>query len=243
MSLFNKKKKTHSIGKIIVSEKSTDSKCEGYNKLRDNIMFINSASGAKVIQIESSVAHEAKTTVCCNLAVSLGYSGKKVAVVEVDFRRPVAHRLFNADAENGISEYILGKSSVDDIIKKTEYENVNIVTRGGKIDNPALVFTSDKFKALIEDLRQRFDYVLFDCAPILQISDYIHLSKVSDGVILLVAYATTSKYAVADAVNELKKNNVKLLGTVFTMYDGKKGDDNYKYYGKYYKKYDKGEAD
>ena len=89
-------------------------------------------------------------------------------------------------------------------------------------------------KELIAELREKYDYVLLDCAPVLQVSDYIHIAKVSDGVILLVAYATTSKFAVADAVAELKKNDVKLLGTVFTMYDRKKDYGHafgYKYYG------------
>lgn len=238
MSLFKKKKPRAGLSKIIVTEKSIEKFAEGYNRLRDNVMFLNSACGAKVIQIESSVANECKTTVSCNLAVSLGYAGKKVVVVEADFRRPNAHRLFGADGDNGVAEYVLGNVSKENAVKKTGYANVDVLPRGGEISNPSLVFISEKFKDLIAYLRDNYDYVILDCAPVLQVSDYIHISKVSDGAILLVAYGVTSKYAVADAVSELKKNDVKLLGTVFTMYDRKK---DYGYVADPYDSYDYGD--
>lgn len=233
-SLFKRKKQKKGLSKIIVTENSTSTRLEGYNRLRDNVLFLNAAGNAKVLQIESSVANECKTTVACNLAVSLGYAEKKVVIVEMDFRRPTAHRLFGVDGDNGIAEYIMGKVRKEDVAKKTAYSNVDIVTRGAEIGNPSLVFISDKFKDLIEYLREKYDYVILDCAPVLQVSDYIHISKVSDGVILLVAYASTSRYAVADTVAELKKNDIKLLGTVFTMYDRKKDYGNLAYNYKYY---------
>lgn len=222
-SFFKGKSSKKRISKIIVTENTTDYRSEGYNRLRDNILFLNEANNAKVLQIESSVANECKTTVACNLAVSLGYAGKKVAVVETDFRRPNAHRLLGVDGDNGIAEYIMGKISKEETIRRTEYPNVDAVPRGAEISNPSLVLISEKFKDLIGYLRDSYDYVILDCAPVLQVSDYIHMGKVTDGALLLVAYAATSRNAVADAVEELRKNEIKLLGTVFTMYDRKKG--------------------
>ena len=92
------------------------------------------------------------------------------------------------------------------------------MTRGSDIHNPSLVLVSDKFKALIAELRTKFDYIILDCPPVLQTSDYIHISKVSDGVLFMVAYASTTKAQVAEAIKELKKNNTEILGTVFTYY-------------------------
>ncbi len=233
-SFFKGKSNKKRISKIIVTENATDYRLEGYNRLRDNILFINAANNAKVLQIESSVANECKTTVSCNLAVSLGYAGKKVVLVETDFRRPNAHRLFGVDGDNGIAEYIMGKTSKEEIIRHTAYPNVDVVVRGSEISNPSMVFISEKFKEFIKELRDNYDFVILDCAPVLQVSDYIHLGKVSDGALLLVAYAATSRKTVADAVEELKKNDIKLLGTVFTMYDRRKDYSNpmanYKYY-------------
>lgn len=222
--LFCKKKNKHvGNGKILVGE--SGGHVEGYNRLKDNILYLNADGKNKVIQIESAVSGEGKTTVICNLAVSLGQTDKKVIVVDLDFRRPRTHRLFGVTKDVGVAEFMLGESGKEEIVKHTEYKNVDVITRGAEIYNSALVLVSDKFKELIADLREEYDYVLLDCAPVLQVSDFIHIAKISDGVLFLVAYASTTKAQVAEAVKELRKNGANILGTVFTMYDRKKDKD------------------
>ena len=237
MALFGKKH-DHGLRKerIIVSEGSAGFGSHGYTRLRDNIIYINSDGNHKVIQIESAMAKEGKTSVTANLAVSLGLTDKKVVVVDLDFRRPRLHRVFKLTKEQGIAEYMMGSIGFEQVIKPTQYKNVDLVTRGTEVYNPALILVSDKFKELIAKLREKYDFVLLDCAPVLQVSDYIHISKVSDGALLLVAYGRTTKAQVSEAVKELRKNEITILGTMFTMYDRKK-DSRYGYggyYGKYY---------
>lgn len=238
--MFFKKKKVENADVIVVKENSLSSKAEGYNRLKDNILYLNADGNTKVIQLESAVAHEGKTTVACNLAVSLGLTDQKVVIVDLDFRKPKIHQKFGLANENGLAEYMLGTVEKEALIKETEYKNVDIVSRGTKIYNSSLVLVSDKFKKLIAELRDEYDYVILDCAPVLQVSDYIHIGRVSDGVIFLVAYGMTTRKQVADAVKELKKNGTNILGTVFSMYDRKK-DKGYGDYGKgyytYYKSY------
>ncbi|MBE7089333.1 MAG: CpsD/CapB family tyrosine-protein kinase [Clostridiales bacterium] len=235
MLFFKKRKKRLNEGedRIVVKENSMSSKADGYNRLKDNILYINADGKNKVIQIESSVSHEGKTTVACNLAVSLGLTDKKVVVVDLDFRKPRVQQRLGLTIDNGISEYMLGEQTLEQIIKTSKYKNVDVVTRGAKIYNSSLVLVSEKFKKFIGELRDRYDYVILDCAPVLQVSDYIHISQVSDGVLFLVAYGSTTRNQVSDAVKELKKNGANLLGTVFSMYDRKK-DRGYDYYGKGY---------
>ncbi len=223
MFLFNKHKKdSDHTDYIVVKDNSYSSVTEGYNRLKDNILYLNADGQNKVLQIESSWAGEGKTTIVCNLAVSLGLTDKKVVVVDLDFRKPRVQQRLNISIEKGISEYMLGSLSKQEIIKKTEYKNVDAVTRGGEIHNASLVLVSEKFKKLINELKEEYDYVLLDCAPVLQVSDYIHISQISDGVIFVVAYASTTRNQVYEAVKELKKNGAKLLGTVLSMYDAKK---------------------
>ena len=233
--MFFKKKKKRIVGEegIIVKENSLSSKIEGYNRLKDNILYLNADGTNKVIQIESSVSHEGKTTIACNLAVSLGLTDKKVVVVDLDFRRPRVQQRFGISIDTGISEYMLGSATKEDVVKQTKYKNVYAVTRGAKIYNSSLVLVSDKFRKLIEELRAEYDFVLLDCAPVLQVSDYINILRVSDGVLFLVAYGITTRNQVTDAIKELRKNGANVLGTVFSMYDRKK-DKGYSYYGKGY---------
>lgn len=227
------KDKKEQIGSVVVLENDSI-RDDGYERLRDNILYLNADGNNKVIQIESAVSHEGKTTVLCNLAVSLGFTNKKVVVIDLDFRRPKTHRVFNVSKEIGVAEYILEDLPKEKIIKHTEYKNVDIVTRGAEVYNSSLVFISNKFKSLIEELRAEYDYVLLDCAPVLMVSDYIHISKISDGVLFVVAHAQTSKSQVADAIKELKKNDAKILGAVFSMYDKKKDRKYYRIGGGYY---------
>ncbi len=234
MMLFFKKKKSHGIDtrKIVVGEGASRRIIESYNRLKDNILYMGADGKNRVIQIESATSSEGKTSIICNLAVSLGQTNKKVVIVDLDFRRPKTHIVFGQTKENGISEYLLGAITREQLIKHTEYQNVDLITGGENVHNPSLILVSDVFKELINSLREEYDYVLIDCAPVLNISDYIHISKVSDGVLFVVAYAKTTKNQVAEAVKELKRNNINILGSVFSMYDKKKGGENY--YSYYY---------
>ena len=230
----HKKKNNTKSSRIIVGETIYSADAEGYNRLKDNVLYLNPNDEAMVIQIESSLSHEGKTTVACNLAVSLGCVDKKVILVDLDFRRPRAHRLFELSKEKGIAEYLTGELTLKEIIKPTNYKNVEVMTRGVEIHNPSLVLVSEKFKAMINELRKTYDYIILDCPPVLQASDYIHISKVADGTLFLVAYATTTRTQVREAISELRKNGVKLLGSVITMYDKKKDKGSGYYLGKYY---------
>ena len=101
-----------------------------------------------------------------------------------------------------------------------------------KVYNPSVILVSERFKNFIKELREEYDYVLLDCAPVLQISEYIHILQVSDGVIFVAAYGSTTKGQITDAVKELRKNGANILGSIMSMYDSK-ADKRYGYYQNY----------
>jgi len=218
--------------KIVIKENSISNKSESYNRLRDNILYLNADGNNKVLQIESSISHEGKTTIACNLAVSLGLTDKKVIVVDLDFRRPRVQHRFDLSIDNGIAEYMLGNLEKSQIIKHTKYKNVDVITRGEKVYNPSVILVSEKFRNFIKELRDEYDYVILDCAPVLQISEYIHILRVSDGVLFVAAYGSTTKGQISEAVKELRKNGANILGSIMSMYDSK-ADKRYGYYQNY----------
>ncbi len=220
------------VPKIVVGKKAGLS--ESYYRLKDNIIYSSDNGKNKVFQIESAVSGEGKSTVISNTAVALAKSGKKVVVVDLDFRRPKVHRIFEVPNLAGITEYMLGECNQNELIKKTQY-GVDVVNRGKAAHNASIIFTSDKFKALIEDLKKEYDLVLFDCPPVLLVSDYIHFSKLSDMVIFVACAGTTHRTQLKEAYDLLRRCNPNILGTVMTY--GNQGKFSLRYGGYYHTNY------
>ena len=220
------------VPKIVIGKKAGLS--ESYYRLKDNIIYSSDNGKNKVFQIESAVSGEGKSTVISNTAVALAKSGKKVVVVDLDFRRPKIHRIFEVANFSGITEYMLGECDKSDLVKKTKY-GVDVVNRGKAAHNASIIFTSDKFKDMIESLKEEYDLVLFDCPPVLLVSDYIHFSKLSDMVIFVACAGTTSRTQLKEAYELLKKCNPNILGTVMTYRN--QGKLSLRYGGYYHTNY------
>lgn len=218
---------------IVVDKYENGSIVEAYNRLRDNILYFSLDGNNRVIQIESSLASEGKTTLATNLSVSLAQANKKVVIVDLDFRKARTHRPFRVENVDGLTDYLIDKVSYEKMVKKTEY-GVDLINRGSSIQNTISVLTSDKFKNLIKELKEKYDYVILDCPPVLVVSDYIHIGQVSDCCLFVVAHGITKKAQVKEAINELKKNNINIIGNVFTFYNATKDQKGYGYgYGYY----------
>ena len=230
----NRGKEIKRIDTISVTKDGSSDINECYNTIKDNILFMSGEDKPQVIQMESSIAGEGKTTMCCNLATSLSFNDKKVLIIDLDFRRPRVNKFFKVTNENGLVDYMSDKVSLDDAIKKTSYENLDILPRGSSIYNPSLLLTSEKFALLINELRETYDYIFLDSPPVLQVSEYIHVSKVADGILFIVAYGKVKKRELKDSSALLRKTGGKIIGTIMTFYDLKKGGyygNKYYYYG------------
>lgn len=239
-----KKKRISREEAIVVSVNGSSEFDESYNRLKDNVIYY-SGGEHKVIQIESSIAGEGKTTLTCNLGASLALNDKKVVVVDLDFRKARIHRAFKLSAECGLGDFMAGEAEKEQIIKHTQY-GVDVITRGKHIYNASLVLTSEKLIALIRQLKAEYDFVLLDCPPALIISDYINIASFSDGIIFVVAAGYTKRSAVKEAYGLLTRTGTKVIGSVMTFAEKvSHGYSYYKYhkygkYGKYGKYYNYG---
>lgn len=239
--VLGKKEKVKRSDSIFFNKKGNSLAKEAIDRINDNLLYWAIDGDKKIVQFESSISGEAKTTTVVNLAVALGEIGKKVVVLDLDFRRPRVHRAFEFDVIDGISDYMIEKISYDEMLKATEYKNVSVITRGSSVQNPTAIFTSEKFAMLIQRLREEFDFVLVDCPPVLLVSDYIHIARYADGVLFNVAFASTKKAEVKEAIGLLKKNNVPIIGAIFTFYNPKKANNYHEY--KYHNNYTYGDSD
>lgn len=231
--MFGRNKNHHNdaYSYIAVNKPGYEVTTEAYNRIKDNILYLNLDENVKVIQMSSSIAREGKTTTICNLAVSLAYNKKKVVVLDCDLRAPRIHHVFEVANDSGLEDYLMKDAELESIIKHTEY-GVDLITRGAHIANASAALTSIKFKNLVNSLRNLYDYVLIDCPPILEISDYLHVSTLCDGLIFVCAYGQTKRANVKEAIRMLKQEHVKILGSIYTQVDDK--THRGAYYGKHY---------
>lgn len=222
---------------------------ESIRGIRTNMNFILKGAKHKSICVTSSVSGEGKTFCTINLAASLTMLNHKVVIVGCDLRRPKIHLSFKgATNEKGLTTYLIGKSSIDDIIIKTEYENLYIIPAGPTPPNPAELIQTAEMEKLQAYLKEHFDYVFFDTAPVGLVSDSFPLMKYAD-LNLFIIRAQYSKREFARIPDQLiSENGINNLYTVLNSYDsssliystiyktdaaGYHGTGGY-YYGAYY---------
>lgn len=189
---------------IVVSETSTRPIAELFRLLRSNLHFVlpvNSLSEGQVAIVTSSCSGEGKTFVSMNVAESLALMDKKVVLVGLDIRLPMLAQNLDLPSTPGVTTYLSGAiSDVDKLIQ--HHRNCDIIVAGPVPPNPSELLLSGRIDQLINELIQRYDYVIIDSAPIGLVSDTFSLAKFSD----IVLYVTRANYT--------KKSFIKYLNTV-----------------------------
>lgn len=206
---------------------------EPYNKLLSNIRFSNPDKAMKVIQFTSSVMSEGKSTTVANLALAALRNNKKVCLVDLDLRRPTVHRTFNVLKEQGIVEYVFGEAKLEDIIKPTK-DNVDVITVGSKVKNPSVVLESKHLKELIDQLRDKYDYVFVDTPPILVATDSLFIPSICDGVVFTIKADSTRKQEVKSSLEQLEYVKANIIGCSITHLQMTRNDEYYYYYANDY---------
>ena len=204
------------------------------SKLSDTLIYMSDGESNKVFQVQSCISGEGKTTVSTNLAKALGDSQRKTLIIDCDFSKPSIHRIFKQHRHLGITDYFKGEKNFDEIVKPTGADNVDLITCGDRISNHTIFFASPKFKAIIDEAKTKYDFVILDCAPVKALSDYINISAVADATLLVVGSDKLSARDLDYTVRELEACNANLIGTVFN-FSAAENKRRYNYYY-YYKK-------
>ena len=199
----------------------TDSRspiAEAYRAFRTSLLLA-SASSPKVIVITSSFAREGKTTTSVNLATVLAQMGKPVLLVDADLRRPRVQKVFTGKMNHGLVNYLAASVPLDEIIQPTEVPNLSVVLSGPIPPNPSELLASDRMKSLIEEVRGKFAYVIFDSPPVLAVTDAIVLATNADGVVLCVHGGQTPRELVQRSAERLRQANIAVLGAILNNLD------------------------
>lgn len=203
---------------VIEQDNSRNIVAEQFRSIRTNIGFITEESiNTKVILITSSISTEGKSFCSLNLGAVYAISGKKTLVIEGDLRKPGISRNFNiSKREIGLSNLLSNSQiTVDQVIKDVGYENLSIISSGPIPPNPLELLASDRMLEVMDDLKSKFDIIIFDCPPIGLVSDSLEVSRFADLSIFVVRFGVSELNKVKEIALTFKKlsksNNIACL--------------------------------
>jgi capsular exopolysaccharide synthesis family protein len=205
---------------------------EAFRELRTNLQFLEVDNPPRVMVLASSLPGEGKTTTAINIALSLAEAEHNVVLVDGDMRRPKIADYLDLIGSVGFSTVLTGRASLQEVLQKTRFPGLTVLTSGGIPPNPSELLGSMAAQKVINDLRTSFDYVIIDSSPLLAVTDAAILAAASDGVLIIARFTETKREQLAHAVGNLKNVGAPILGAMFTMMHTR-GAESYYYYGYY----------
>ncbi len=202
---------------------------ESYRSLRTNLQFVKKEKGANVILVTSTIAGEGKSTTAANLGAIFQMADYRSIVINLDLRKPTLHHYFNVDNSSGMSTYLSGKSSIGEIIQSTQYENLDVIASGPIPPNPSELIMTDKLDKLLDDLKEVYDYIFIDSAPLGLVTDTMHLIQYADTSLIVFRENYAKKSFVSDLNGLVKRYDLKHIGIVINSVDISSGSYGYGY--------------
>jgi Mrp family chromosome partitioning ATPase len=206
---------------------------EAFRALRTNLFFSGLERDLKTLMITSSTQMEGKTTVAINLAIGLAQLGKRTLLVEGDLRNPFLHHAFGIPKEPGVAEVvigsvpldeavrsfpdlILGRAGVEGLIDRPGIDNLYLIPSGDQPANPTEFLSAQGMADFLAEVRERYDYVVFDAAPILPVADSTILGAHVDGTLMTVRVGRVARAALRRAKALLEGARAQVLGVCLT---------------------------
>jgi capsular exopolysaccharide synthesis family protein len=195
--------KNHHGGHIAVREGENSASAELFRTLRTNLRFMQQKDcKCPVMLVTSSVNGEGKSYVATNLAISLSLLGKRVALVGLDIRKPMLASYLNLPSQGCLTSYVAEDAyTVDDTIMSSGITNLDVLPAGVVPPNPSELLQSERLDELVAELRNRYDYVILDSAPIAMVGDTYLLHRLAD-MTVYVTRANYTTYELVDLINQ-----------------------------------------
>lgn len=205
---------------------------ESYRKLRTAIFLSRPAEPPKTILFTSGTNSEGKTMTVANTAIMLAQMELQVLLIDADLRRPSCHRALKMRGGRGLTDFLAGQEPLDNVIKPTSISNLFVLNCGSTPPNPTELVGSRRMNETLAALKSRYDFILIDSPPVMPVSDAVVLSRMVDGVVLVVRGDETKRHIARAAVSQLGNGHGKILGVVLNRVDIRSAEykDYYKYY-------------
>ncbi|WP_343282050.1 polysaccharide biosynthesis tyrosine autokinase [Micrococcus sp. 2A] len=203
---------------------------EAFNELRINLQFMNPDDPPRIITVTSTNPADGKSTVAANLAATLAHAGVPSVLVDADLRRPTVATTFGLLAGAGLSDVVVGRADLADVIQApAEFGGLLVLPAGQVPPNPTELLMSDRFKQALEALAETH-MVIVDAPPLLAVSDAAVMATRLDGALLVLDAKSTTRDDVRQAVTALERVHAPILGAVLNRVESKGKDGRYGYY-------------
>ncbi len=222
---------------IVVDEEPKSHIAESFRTLRTNLQYLNTMPGPKVILLTSNAPGEGKTFCSINLATMLAKAGKRVLLLELDLHKPRVQKALAMTAETGISTIVVKQNTIEECIRHTKIEKLDVLLSGPIPPNPSEMVLSNEMKEIINYGKSYYDYVLIDTPPAGLISDSIYLMQYAD-ISLFVLNTKFANKAVVHFIDELVETN-QIKNFAYVLNGVKRRRSGY-YYTKYSYRYGAG---
>ncbi len=219
---------------LVVHNRPLSGIAEAARTLRTNLLFMSPDRPFKKLLVSSAAPSEGKTTIACSIAIALAQGGQRVCIVDCDLRRPRIHRIFGRTGDAGVTNVLVGESTIEDVAKPTVVENLWSIPAGPTPPNPADMLHSDRFKRFIQELGERFDRVIVDSPPLVAVTDSAIISRLVDGTVFVVRAFKTSKHLSAHGLRALRDVDARIIGTVLNAVNLNRQEYSYYYHYNYY---------
>src|SRR5699024_4481841 len=215
---------------LVVGTNPSSVVSEQFRSIRTNIMYAGVQKEITAVLFTSDTPCAGKSTVAANIAVAYAQAGKKTLLLDADLRRPTGHHTFEVSNRAGLSTAIVNEIPVSQVISKTNFDNLDLLTSGPVPPNPAELLSVSKFDAIMIHLKTRYDMVIIDSPPILSVTDAQLLSNNADGVVLVTNVEKNNRDRLNEAIGLLGKSKANIIGIVLNQRKIKSKKEDYRYF-------------
>jgi len=195
--------------------RSRDSRsAESFRGLAANLKYVAVDRDLRVVMMTSSAPHEGKSSVSIGLATALAEPGHRVLVIDADLRRSSIAAQLQLEGSVGVTSVLVGDATFEEAVQHSESMNIDIIAGGATAPNPGQLITSHRLRELVEEARDRYEYVIIDSAPALVVSDALLLADLADGVLVVARSGRTRRKQIISVLDTLKSTHKDVVGIV-----------------------------
>lgn len=196
---------------------------EAFRTIRTNLQFSAPADRQRTLIVTSPKPEDGKTCIACNLAAAIAQGGRRVLLVDANFRRPALREIFACQGQTGLSNMLIGEIDLDSAISKTDIANLDVLAAGPVPPNPAERLASPQLEEFLSVVGTRYDQVIIDAPPLLLATDATVLATKVDGVILVCRAKENTRGIVQRACDLLLGVNAHIFGAVLNAAQTRRG--------------------